>query len=185
LLTVTVTTGAPSISGNLGGESGSFFASTPTENVTFTSDFLNFANTTERNFSIAFSSIIPQLSLNANGLLNDFSAAGTGTFASSPRPLICCLTTPASVSVSGRVIAPNGRGLSNAVVTLTETDGTIHRARTSAFGHYRIADLTAGQTVIISVASKRYNYQPRTLNLNEEVENLNLLSAEPESPRFK
>lgn len=181
LLTATVTTGAPVFSGNLGGESGSFFASTPLQNVTFTSDFLSFANTVERNFALSFSSIIPQLALGPGGFFDSFTAAGTGTFASSPRPVICCITTPASVSVSGRVIAPNGRGLSGATVTLTEADGTVHRVRTSAFGHYRVADLTAGQTVIISVASKRYNFQPRTLNLNEDVENLNLLSGEPES----
>lgn len=179
LLTVTVTTGAPRLDGNLGANSAGLSASTPGENVTFTSDFLDFSTTTARNFALSFSSVTPPLSLGPGGFLNSFSAAGTGTFASTPRPIICCITTSAPVGVSGRVIAPNGRGLSNATVTLVTTDGTVRTTRTSSFGYYRFSDITAGQSVIISVASKRYNFQPRILNLVEEIEGFDLLSAEP------
>lgn len=181
LLTVTVTTGTPRLDGNTGANSAGFTASTPGENVTFTSDFLDFSTTTARNFALSFSSVTPPLSIGAGGFFSSFSAAGTGTFASTPRPVICCVTTPAPVGVGGRVIAPNGRGLSNATVTLIQTDGTVRTTRTTTFGYYRFSDITAGQTVIVTVASKRYNFQPRIVNLVEDVEDLNLLSAEPAS----
>ncbi|MDQ4122420.1 MAG: carboxypeptidase-like regulatory domain-containing protein [Acidobacteriota bacterium] len=178
LLTVQVTSGAPAIFGNIAGESASFVASTPSENVTFTSDFLDFSGTTARNFALSFSSVIPALALGANGILADFSAAGTGTFASTPRPTICCLTTSASVSVAGRLITPSGRGLNNAIVTLTEADGTVHTTRTTAFGYYRFADLSVGQTITINVASKRYSFEPMVWNLVDEIQDLNLYLAD-------
>jgi hypothetical protein len=178
LLTATVTSGFPNFSGDIGEQSGSLVASTPVENVTFTSDFLNFANTTSRNFSLSCSSIQPALAFGTNNILQSFTAACTGTFASSPAPS-CCGTTSASVSVSGRVITPSGRGLSNAIVTLTQLDGTVRTARTTAFGYYRFSDLAVGQAVILSVQSKRYSFQPMVWNLTEEVDNLNFFSGSP------
>lgn len=173
-----VTTG-PALTGNLGTQSAGLIASTPNESIQFSSDFLNFAGTTERNFALSFSSVTPPLTLGPGGFFSTFSAAGTGTFASAPRPVICCVTTAASVSVSGRVITPFGRGLNGAIVTLTEADGTVHTARTSTFGYYRFADISVGQTVTVGVASKRYNFQPALLNLAEDVQDLNLLSEGP------
>ncbi len=179
LLTVTVTTGFPALTGNLGAQSLAFVASTPSENVTFTSDFLSFAGTTERNFALSFSSVTPPVAIGAGGFLASFSAAGTGTFASTPRPTLCCVTTAASVSVSGRVIAPNRRGLSNAIVTLTEADGTIRTTRTGSLGYYRFMDVSAGQSIIVAVSYKRYTFQPTIVNLAEDIEDLNLVSESP------
>jgi hypothetical protein len=178
LLTATVTTGFPGLNGDLGDSAASFLASTPSENVTFTSDFLIFTGTSQRNFGLSFSSVTPALAIGASGFLRSFTAAGTGTFASTPAPcpVSVCGPTPAPVFVSGRVLTPNGRGLSNAFVNLTESDGTVHTVRTSAFGYYRFRDLTAGQSVTLSVSSKRYSFAPRIINLNEEIEDLNLVS---------
>lgn len=82
LLTVTSTTALFNGSGG----SASLNASTPADNVVFSSDFLNFSNTTVRNFALTFSSITPPLSLDLNGYLRSFTAAGNGTFASNPPP---------------------------------------------------------------------------------------------------
>lgn len=183
LLTVTVNTGNPALVGDINDSSASFLASTPSENVVFTSDFINFIGSTQRNLAISLSSINPVLSGGPNGFLRNFTAAGTGTFAANPGPVVCgspggpaCIPTPAPVSVSGRVIAPNRRGLSNALVNLIEADGTVHTVRTTAFGYYRFNDITAGQTVTVTVNSKRFNFAPTILTLNEEVDNLNLIS---------
>ncbi len=40
----------------------------------------------ERDLGLTFSSIVPSLSIGANGFFNDFTAAGTGTFSSNPVP---------------------------------------------------------------------------------------------------
>ena len=53
----------------------------------FQSDFVSFVADTSRNYALSFSSVAPNLSINANGYLNGFSGAGTGTFAASlPEP---------------------------------------------------------------------------------------------------
>ena len=58
--------------------------------VTFTSDFLDFTPTIERDFSVALSAILPSLSQHTgvNKALNSFRAVAGGQFSSDPAPLI-------------------------------------------------------------------------------------------------
>jgi hypothetical protein len=86
--------------------------------------------------------------------------------------------TAANVSVSGRVLAANGRGLSNAVVSLIGINGVSKTARTSSFGYYRFEDVRVGETYVISVASKRYRFAPRTINIADELADIDFV-AEP------
>jgi hypothetical protein len=86
---------------------------------------------------------------------------------------IAFVPTAASVSISGRVLAENKRGLANATVYLTKANGATLTRRTSTFGHYRFDDIEAGQTVIISVVSKRYQFSPQFVNVMAELTELN------------
>ena len=58
--------------------------------MTFTSDFLDFTPTIERDLSISLSSILPSLSAStgANKALKSFKAVAGGQFSSDPAPLI-------------------------------------------------------------------------------------------------
>lgn len=87
-------------------------------------------------------------------------------------------TTAASVSVSGRVLTNSRRGLSNAVVYLTDSEGDTRTARTNSFGYYRFQDVQAGQSVTVTVASKRYQFAPQVLNINEEMSGVNFLAEQ-------
>jgi len=78
----------------------------------------------------------------------------------------------ASVSVSGRVKAGQ-RGVSNAVVQLTNQKGETQTARANFFGYYSFRDLVAGETHIINVSSKRYQFTPQVVNLTEDLDELN------------
>src|SRR5262249_1037465 len=69
------------------GGSGGFSASSISGTVTFSSDFLDFGAAIQRDIGLSFSSIVPSLSIGANGFFNNFSAAGTGTFSSNPVPV--------------------------------------------------------------------------------------------------
>jgi len=93
---------------------------------------------------------------------------------SKPRPLptITRPPTAASVSIGGRVIVGKGRGLLNATIYLTDASGTTRATRTSTFGYYRFDDVEAGQTVIVTVVSKRYQFAPQVVNVTEEITNL-------------
>jgi hypothetical protein len=73
--------------------------------VGFTSDFLDFSNTTDRSFNFALNSLTPRASLNGNGYLNTFTAAGLGNFASDPAPL-SSVPEPSALGLLGLAALP-------------------------------------------------------------------------------
>jgi hypothetical protein len=164
----------PSIVGSSGGSAATLQATTPDNTVTYTSDFLNFASTTSRNLSASFSSVSPSLSLGAGGFLQSFVAAGSGTFASNPPPTYLG-PTAAPVSVNGRILSPSGSGLQNAVVTLTESNGTVQTTLASSYGYFNFPAVESGQTVVISVQSKRFQFDPQIATLNDDITDLQLI----------
>lgn len=88
--------------------------------------------------------------------------------------------TAAAVQISGRVMTANGNGIRNVLVTLTDVNGITRTAISSSFGHYSFANITAGQTFIISVTAKRFNFtQPtQVVVVNDEIDNLNFIALE-------
>ncbi len=88
LLSGTFTNGV--ISGSTSSGSASDSNVTTGSTVTFTSDFLNFTPTIERDLSISLSAILPNLAAGtgANKALKSFRAVAGGQFSSDPAPLI-------------------------------------------------------------------------------------------------
>ena len=103
----------------------------------------------------------------------------TGSETTEDKVQIAFLVAPvaANVSVSGRVLTNNGTGLRNAVVTLTDTDGTSRQTRTSSFGYYSFAEVEAGGTYIISVSSKRYQFTPQVVQVVDNVGDLDFIAS--------
>lgn len=167
---------APTISGSNGGNSATFSATTPDHNVVFSSDFIGFGLTTDRNLGLSFSSVTPNLSLSGS-FLTSFTAAGTGTFASNPPP-VYVPPTAAGASVSGQVFATSGVGLRNAKVLLTDASGTTYKTVTGSFGQYSFPEIASGQTVIVTVISQRYTFQTQVVNLQENISDLNFFANE-------
>ncbi len=81
--------------------------------------------------------------------------------------------TAATVSVSGRVLSYGRRGVSGAVVHLTKQNGEIQITRTNSFGYYSFKDIAVGETYIINVYSKRYQFNPQVVSLTEDLNGLN------------
>jgi CSLREA domain-containing protein len=86
--------------------------------------------------------------------------------------------TAANVSVSGRVLTDTGRGLRNAIVTMTDANGIIRTARTSSFGYYHFDDIAAGHTVIVAVRSKQFQFAPQVVNVRESLTNVNFTALQ-------
>ena len=85
--------------------------------------------------------------------------------------------TAAGVSIAGRVL--NGkRGLANAIVVLTKSDGTRLSTRTGSFGYYRFDEIAAGQTVIVEIISKRFSFAPQVVNVNDNVADLDFIASQ-------
>ncbi len=83
-----------------------------------------------------------------------------------------------SVSLSGRVLTPNGLGVRNATVTLIDTDGNRRSALTSSLGYYSFTNIPAGETVTIAASSRRYRFQPITRSIAESLSDVNLVGIE-------
>lgn len=83
-------------------------------------------------------------------------------------------TAATAVSVSGRILAPDGHGLKNAWVSFIDGAGNLRRTSTSMLGYYRFDMVTAGQTVVLTVISKSFRFTPRTLMLNDDLNDVDL-----------
>lgn len=67
-------------------------------------------------------------------------------------------TTAASANIGGRVLDDAGRGISRARLTLIDFNGNTRSAMTNPFGFYRFDAVEVGETYIISVAHKSYQF---------------------------
>ena len=78
----------------------------------------------------------------------------------------------ALASISGRVVTARGRGLINVQVSVTNslTSDTMS-TQTTRSGSYRFSELPVGQTYIVSVAGRRFRFDPNThiVVLNDDV----------------
>ena len=69
----------------------------------------------------------------------------------------------ATASVGGRILAANGIGIRNVIITLTNASGgEIRVTRSSGFGYYRFDEIPVGETYILTVRSKRFMFLPDT-----------------------
>ncbi|HEY0427168.1 MAG TPA: carboxypeptidase-like regulatory domain-containing protein [Pyrinomonadaceae bacterium] len=85
--------------------------------------------------------------------------------------------TAAAVSVSGRVLTPDGRGLTKASVILTDSQGNSRTVISSSFGYYHFETVAVGETFVLTVSSKRYQFSPQVVFVTEEINELNFLAV--------
>jgi hypothetical protein len=92
------------------------------------------------------------------------------------------VTLPAAASpaleISGRVLTPDGRGLRNAVVRLTDSNGTQRTATTSSFGFYGFDNVSPGETYVLGVESKRYRFGARILLVTQSLSDQDITGSE-------
>jgi hypothetical protein len=77
--------------------------------------------------------------------------------------------TAASVSVSGRVILPQQFGVTGAMVTLTDMQGDSRTVQTGKFGNFRFTDVMPGESYVVSVSLRGYNYAPQIILVTEDL----------------
>ncbi|MDQ3799996.1 MAG: hypothetical protein M3384_11125 [Acidobacteriota bacterium] len=88
------------------------------------------------------------------------------------------VTTAASVSVGGRLIAANARGIANARVKMTGADGAARYAVTSPFGYFRFDNVQVGEVYTFTVESKQYRFKPQAVFVGEELHDLNFVAEQ-------
>ncbi|MEQ1605588.1 MAG: cytochrome c peroxidase [Pyrinomonadaceae bacterium] len=87
-------------------------------------------------------------------------------------------TETPNITISGRVLTPDGAGLRNATVTLTDSGGFARRVTTSSFGVYTFDNIPAGASYIASVASKRYRFAPQSITPTSNISSLDLIGLQ-------
>ncbi len=75
----------------------------------------------------------------------------------------------APVSVSGKVLTSDGRGLRNATVSMTNSAGTTVTTTTSSFGFFTFDSVPSGDTYTFRVNSRLFRFATRTVAVTDNV----------------
>lgn len=105
-----------------------------------------------------------------NRTFNNLSSAQTANFTATP--------TVAFVSVGGRITTPSGRGISGAVLTLTDATGVARIHMTNPFGYFRFPNVRTAEVFTLAVSSKRHSFNPssRQMTVFDNVTNAGFVS---------
>ena len=133
-------------------------------------------NETEASYR-AFKRNSSNLTVSVTSLLdaaaNTFTVPGVSQFSDWSAGDAPLAPTAAGVSISGRVALPGNRNLTGATVYMTTADGETVQSNASWKGEYHFDDIAAGQTVVITVFAKRFRFEPRTVNITEDLTEVN------------
>lgn len=101
----------------------------------------------------------------------DTDANSTDFTVVAPTPQAAIQPTAASARIEGRVITADGNGISRATVTLVDSSGNTQIFITNGFGYFAFEGLPTGETYVVSVSNKRYQFNPstRAVSLNEDL----------------
>jgi len=86
--------------------------------------------------------------------------------------------TAAGVTVGGRALTAEGRGLRGARVIITDTNGVSRATSTGAFGRFQFEDVEPGQTYIVTVGSRRFTFSPQVVQVNDNIADLNFIAGQ-------
>lgn len=87
--------------------------------------------------------------------------------------------TAANVTVSGRAMTAQGRGIRNVMLRMTDGNGAVRVAYTTTFGYYRFTNVVAGETYVFTVKGKRFEFTHPTqvLNVSEDTTDVNFIAV--------
>ena len=88
--------------------------------------------------------------------------------------MVTTLARTAAVTVSGRVLTAQGRGIRNVVVTMTDSRGNTRTAASTGFGYFRFENVAAGETYIFTAEGKRFTFGQNTQvhSIMEDTDNI-------------
>ncbi len=86
----------------------------------------------------------------------------------------------ALVNLGGRITLADGRGITNARVTLMIPDGTTRTVISGSFGYYRFEDVEVGATYILTATAKRFVFSIPTqvVSLNDARDDVDFIAVD-------
>lgn len=87
--------------------------------------------------------------------------------------------TAANVSIGGRVLTTEGRGILNVRVTMTSSSGETQTVLSTKNGRFLFTDVPAGETYIFSAVAKRYQFsQPAQARaITDDTDDINFVGS--------
>jgi len=82
--------------------------------------------------------------------------------------------TAGPVSVAGRIMTRDGRGVSGATVSMMDQNGVAFSVRTDSLGFYRFESVPGGQSYVLVVKSEAFSFSPRVLTAYADVSGVNI-----------
>lgn len=130
---------------------------------------LNIPTAFNNNRYLKYKAYFTSTDVTATPILNDVTVSYTAAPAA---------PTAGMVTVGGRAVSSTGRGIKNVIIQMTDTNGNVRTAVTSAFGYYRFTDVAAGETYIFMAKGKRFTFNQPTqvLNATEDTMNVNFVA---------
>jgi hypothetical protein len=82
------------------------------------------------------------------------------------------------VSIGGKVLTANGRGIARAMISITGSGGETRTTLTNPFGNYRFAGLNSGETYTLTIRHKQFQFNPPTqiLTVFEDAPGINFIA---------
>ena len=110
------------------------------------------------------------------------TANATIGFFKNGSPITVQVQAPSAVSaptfsMSGRVTNTRGQGVLNARVSITDSSRSVRTVMTNPFGYYRFDGVTNGATYTVKVVSKNYTFTPRTVQVNDNLTNIDFVAV--------
>jgi hypothetical protein len=127
---------------------------------------LAFATTSNGSFN---SNLPPGATFNTPGVIDNFGF----------EIRVAAVPTASEVSVSGRVASSDGRGITGARVTLTDSEGVSVSVATDRRGSFTFAQVASGRTYTITVSSRRYTFDQPTqvINVTDQVADISFTGS--------
>ncbi|HMQ03902.1 MAG TPA: S8 family serine peptidase [Pyrinomonadaceae bacterium] len=75
-------------------------------------------------------------------------------------------------TISGQVISQSGRGVFNARVRLTDSQGGVREGLTNHLGYFTFTSVAGGQNYTVNITAKRYTFAQQNVSVNGNLTNL-------------
>ena len=87
--------------------------------------------------------------------------------------------TAGGVTLSGRVTNSDGRGVTNAVISLADPSGGVVTVTTDRQGRFSFEDVASGRTYVITAASRRFTFDPasQVITVTDNLSDINFTGA--------
>ena len=88
------------------------------------------------------------------------------------------IASVSNIDIAGQILTPSGLGLRNAVVSLTDSSGARINTPTSSLGFFSFPGIPVGENMTITVNSRRYRFEPRSLVTSATLGPVNFVGME-------